>query len=264
MKYIKNFTFGYLSVLLVFFIGACKEKTTGHVRILSMEGAYNVRDLGGYSVADNKTVKWGKVLRSGDLNHLTNKDLSYLKDLNLHSIIDFRSNEEVGQAPDKTPESLKHSFHIPIDVGNVFNIQSITKDAAELLLVEGNKLFINNFQDEYREFFRILQDSASAPLLFHCSAGKDRTGLGAALFLASLGVNKQTIIDDYMLSAELVKEKYQPLVDKNPLLEPIMTVKPEYIEAAFDEIERNYGGLDIFLTECLRVDIALMRRLYTE
>ena len=264
MNHSKKLTVGCLLIIMVLFIGACKERSKENVRILPMEGAYNVRDLGGYAAADNKTVKWNNVFRSGDLNLLTNKDLSYFKELDLRTIIDFRSNEEIEKAPDKTPGSLKNSYLIPIEVGNVYDIQSITKDTAEVFMIEMNKLLVDKFQDEFREFFRIVQDTVSAPLLFHCSAGKDRTGLAAALFLASLGVDKQTIIEDYMLSAELVKEKYQPFVDQNPALEALLTVKPEYLTAAFDEIENKYGGLELFLTECLRVDIPLMRRMYTE
>lgn len=252
-------------IISLFTFYSCKEEIQKEVRVLPIEGAYNVRDLGGYKAANNKTVKWEKVLRSGDLNLLTDADLEYFAKLNLQTIIDFRSNDERIAAPDKTPKTLKNDYLLPIEIGDFFgSMRSLTEDTAAILLVQGNKLFVNESQKEYKEFFRILQEPTSAPLLFHCSAGKDRTGFAAALFLSSLGVDKQTIIEDYMMSADLVKEKYRPVVEKYPILEPIMTVKPEYIEAAFNEIDQHYGGMEHYLTECLNVDIPLMRKLYTE
>jgi protein-tyrosine phosphatase len=104
----------------------------------------------------------------------------------------------------------------------------------------------------------------NTPLLFHCSAGKDRTGFASALFLASLGVDKETIIQDYLLSKKQVEEKYAGFVAENPVLEPLMTVKREYIEAALDLIDKEYGGMENYLTHYLQVDTLKMRKIYTE
>jgi protein-tyrosine phosphatase len=229
-----------------------------------MEGAFNVRDLGGYDAADHKTVKWGKVFRSGDLNQLTDEDLETLASIPLKTYIDFRDSAEIAAAPDKRPSSLVHEYLLPIETGSIIDMMKITAENASGLLVEGNKSFVRNNQDVYREFFRIMMDDDNAPLLFHCSAGKDRTGYGAALFLASLGVDRETIIQDYLLSAQYVKEKYAKEVEKYPVMEPLMTVKREYIEAAFEVIDKEYGGMENYLTKNLDVDLGKMKELYTE
>jgi protein-tyrosine phosphatase len=125
-------------------------------------------------------------------------------------------------------------------------------------------MLVNDFQSEYKAFFQLLMDEKNTPLLFHCSAGKDRTGFGAALFLASLGVDKETIIQDYLLSKKYIEEKYSGFVAKNPVLEPLMTVKREYIEAALDLIDKEYGGMGNYLSHYLEVDTLKMRKIYTE
>ncbi len=264
----KNFNV-YLLCLIGFTIlfSSCSSGTSKrkeNLRMMALEGAYNVRDLGGYPTADGKKVKWNKTLRSGDLNLLTKSDLEHFENMNLKTIIDFRDSNEIAQAADRLPTTLKNSHLLSIDAGSIIEMQSISEESAPTLLAKANIAFVKDFQDQYREFFRILQNEKSAPLLFHCSAGKDRTGYAAAMFLSSLGVDREVIMEDYLLSAELVKEKYDSIVSAFPVLEPLMTVRPEYLQAAFDEIDLNYGGTEKYLTDCLNVDLELMRKLYTE
>ena len=238
-----------------------------HVRLLPVEGAHNVRDLGGYPAAENKTVKWGKVIRSGDLNLLTENDLVYMSAIPLKTFIDFRDLEEVAYAQDKRPSSLTNYHHFPIGTGNIMEFSAFTKITAETaptLLVEGYKKFVKDNQEVYRQFFEVLQNLEETPLLFHCSAGKDRTGLGAALFLASLGVDKEVIIEDYLLSNDCLKDKYAEIVAAYPIIKPLMETRLEYIESAFNTIEEEYGGMDNYLTNNLGVNIKKMRELYTE
>jgi len=132
------------------------------------------------------------------------------------------------------------------------------------LLVEGNKYFITHNQKQYREFFQILMEEENTPLLFHCSAGKDRTGLGAALFLSALGVNREVIYQDYLLTNECLKDKYAVLIESVPLLAPILEARLEYIQAAFDIIDSEYGGTESYLTHYLDADLEKMRSIYLE
>jgi protein-tyrosine phosphatase len=248
-------------VFFVFMVGmiACSDN-----RILPLEGALNARDLGGYASADGSHVKWGMIFRTGDLNELTDADLHYLEQIPIKTIIDFRDSSEIVSAPDKVPASLVNQFYLPISPGNVVNLNEITSEVAPQILVDVNKLLVTDFQTEYKAFFQRLMDEDNAPLLFHCSAGKDRTGFGAALFLASLGVDKEMIIQDYLLSKKYVEEKYSDFVAKHPVFEPLMTVKREYIEAALDLIDKEYGGMGNYLTHNLQVDTLKMRKIYTE
>lgn len=241
-----------------------KSVVSSPSRILPIEGAYNVRDMGGYPAADNKTVKWRTVIRSGDLNHLTDSDLNYLNAIPLKVFIDFRDTDEIELAPDKTPSSLEKQLFLPIETGDIIQLQKVTPELAETALIDANKYFVRHNQDTYKEFFSILMKEDNSPLLFHCSAGKDRAGFGAALFLASLGVDRETIIEDYLLTNECLKDKYTDIITQMPALKPLFEVREEYIRAAFEVIDSEYGGIDSYLTNQLQVDLKKMRALYTE
>jgi protein-tyrosine phosphatase len=232
--------------------------------MLPIEGAYNVRDLGGYKAANDKYVKWRMVFRAGDFNKLTEKDLLYFSQIPIRSYIDFRDSSEINRAPDKAPSSLRKEFNLPIDAGNVLDFGKASPEQASTLLIDLNRRFVTDYQKEYKEFFKILMNKENIPTLFHCSAGKDRTGYAAALFLSSLGVERETIIQDYMLSKRCVDMKYADVVKEYPILEPVLTVKREYIEAAFDVIDKQYGGMENYLTKYLGVDLVKMRKMYTE
>ena len=116
-------------------------------------------------------------------------------------------------------------------------------------------------QDVYKEFFSILSEKENAPLLFHCSAGKDRTGIAAALLLSALGVDRETVTEDYMLSAEHITKKYEFITREHPELKPLTTVRKEYLETAFRVIDEEFGGIERYLIDNLEVDLD---KLYTE
>lgn len=254
-----------ISLLMAIVFSSCSSKNSSEPsRILPVEGAYNVRDLGGYPAADNKTVKWRKVIRSGDLHLLTDNDLAYFNEIPLKTYIDFRDPEEIKVAPDKAPASLVNQLFLPIETGDIISMQKITAESAETALVDGNKYFARENKETYKEFFRILMNEENAPLLFHCSAGKDRAGFGAALFLSSLGVDRAVVIDDYLLTNECLKDKYADIIAQMPDLKPLFEVRKEYILAAFEVIDNEYDGIDNYLTNQLGVDLKRMRELYTE
>jgi protein tyrosine/serine phosphatase len=127
--------------------------------------------------------------------------------------------------------------------------------SPNIYYVYPEKDLVTGFMGEYKLFFQILKNEANFPLIFHCSAGKDRTGFAAALLLSLLGVDREIIINDYLISAENVKEKYAPYVEliKQQTggkgdIEPLVTVKREYIEAAFARIDDEWGGIENYLT----------------
>ncbi len=233
-------------------------------RLLPVDGAYNLRDMGGYKTVDGKYVKWRTVFRSGDLNTLSSRDLDYLTGLNIKSFIDFRDNDEKSAAPDKTPKSLLHAYDLPINGASLINLQSLSTADAPGLMVQAYRTFVRDMAHVYRLFFKILMNGESAPLLFHCSAGKDRTGYAALLFLLSLNVPRETVLEDYLLSDRYLQGKYAGLMSAHPALVPLMTVNEHYFQAALDIIDGEYGGPEKYLTECLDVDINKMKALYTE
>ncbi|MDR1175040.1 MAG: tyrosine-protein phosphatase [Treponema sp.] len=131
----------------------------------------------------------------------------------------------------------------------------IGKFSPNIYYAYPEKDLVTGFMDEYKHFFQTLKNEANFPLIFHCSAGKDRTGFAAALLLSLLGVDREIVINDYLLSAENVKEKYAPYVELIKQrtggegdIEPLVTVKREYIEAAFARIDDEWGGIENYLT----------------
>lgn len=238
-------------------------------RHLPMAGGYNYRDLGGYKTTDGKYIKWGKFFRSDDLHNLTNLDLQYLSSIPLISIVDFRSEQEMVSAPDKNPSSVKTNYAYSISPGNLMtavasDISKLTTEYADTLMMQMNELLVTDpaCVDQYRKFFALLQDEDNIPLMFHCSAGKDRTGMGAALILSALGVDEQTIIEDYLSSNIYLADKYAKYKSENPALAPLFEVKSQFLQAGLNRIKKDYGSIEQFLTKVLNVDIQKMREMY--
>lgn len=232
-------------------------------RLLPVKGAYNMRDLGGYPAADQKHVKWRTLLRSDDLNQLTDTDLDYLASLPLRTDIDLRGKTEVSKSPDKMPPTTTY-YSLPLEAGDMSDMQHFDPNRIPTILQDVYAYIVRSAQDTYATFFRIVSNEQHAPLLFHCSAGKDRTGMAAVYLLSALGVDRETVIQDYLLSATYIKGKYDFIVKRFPQFEPLTTVKREYVEAAFQVIDNEFGGMESYLTRQLGVDIEKLRKIYTE
>ena len=213
-----------------------------------------LRDLGGYPTSDHKHVKWKTFIRSGDLDKLTESDLDYLTSLHIRTDIDFRSMQEKKAAADKIPSTVTQYIPLSIEAGDMTDMAHFNLNNIPGILEQAYVYIIQNAQDTYREFFRIVSEERNTPLLFHCSAGKDRTGIAAALLLGALGVDREVIMEDYMLSA----------VQAHPGFAPLTTVRKEYLEAAFQTIDTDYQGMDNYLKNQLGVDTHRLRMLYTE
>lgn len=236
-------------------------------RQLPMSGGYNFRDLGGFRTLDGRHTKWGKIFRSDDLHNLTDEDLEYLASIPLVSIVDFRTDEEMRIAPDRNPSSLVANHKLNINPGNVLVYDSIaTKTEAELegVMMRMNESLVSDTSclRSYKEFFALLQTDEQLPLMFHCSAGKDRTGMAGALILYALGVDEETIFNDYMSSNDYLGDKYAPLREEYPNMKALFEVRSKYLRAGWDKIKKDYGSVDNFLTSTLHVDIAKMRDKY--
>jgi protein-tyrosine phosphatase len=235
-----------------------------------MENLFNVRDLGGYPVGDGgfnekRQVKRGLLYRAGDLGAPSERDRALLEDRNIRIIMDFRSEKEIQRLPDCEFKTVKHYRALSIDAGNMLELSRIERGIdGESLMEELYRGLAAEARSQYREFFEILADADSAPLLFHCSAGKDRTGFAAALILSALGVDRELIYQDYLLSAKYLTDKYQALLEAEPYLEPVMSVRRSYLEVAFTRIDTDFGGMDRYLGTELGADIKRLRELYTE
>jgi len=238
-------------------------------RHLPMTGGYNFRDLGGYRTTDGKYVKWGKIFRSDDLHNLTEADQHYLAAIPLVSIVDFRSEEEINLQSDINPSSVKRNYKYSISPGSLMDavktdINNLTAAKADSLMMNLNSLLVSDSVcvNKYKDFFQLLQNESNVPLMFHCSAGKDRTGMCAALVLSALGVDEETIMKDYLLSNVYLANKYAKLKAENPALSPLFEVKPEFLQAGLDKIKKEHGSIESYLINVLHVDINQMREMY--
>lgn len=238
-------------------------------RHLPMVGGYNFRDLGGFKTKEGRYTKWGKLFRADELSNLTEDDLKYLSSIPITSVIDFRAQSEVKRSPDKLPHTVRFTYPIAITPGNLSsegiqaNLLSTNIDTQMKYM---NRLLVSDppCVRAFRIFFAIVQNNLSAPLIFHCSAGKDRTGMAAALVLYSLGVDEQTIMEDYLSSKIYLSDKYDAFIAKYPRAESIFTVKKMFLQAGINQIKRDHGTVMDYLTKVLKVDIVKMRRLYLE
>ena len=238
-------------------------------RHLPLEGGYNFRDLGGYKTKDGKSVRRGKIFRADDLSGLTEKDLALLKTIPIVTVVDFRSESEIQNAPDKLPESVKEYRPLSISPGSLdaslfLNLSDSL--SAEQMMEQLNTMLVSDsaIVARYREFFALLQNEENTPLLFHCSAGKDRTGMGAALILSALGVDEETIFSDYLDSNTCLEDKYAHIKNAYPELASLFVVKSEYLKSGLEAIKNQYGTIENFLTEILNVDTTKFRDLFLE
>lgn len=245
-----------------------KENLVLAERHLPMEGGFNFRDLGGIKAKDGRVVKWGQLFRSDDLHNLTDDDLNYLSSIPIMTVVDFRSEQEIEQAPDRVPSSARYDYPYSITPGN------LTTNAADLSSIQSmdmdsvmrsiNELLVSDPSSikRYKDFFALLQQKENTPLLFHCTAGKDRTGMGAALILYALGVDEDTIMKDYLLSNKYITEKYSDYIKQYPSLTPLFEVRPQYLSTGIQKIKQDYGTVDNYLERVLNVDIPHFREMY--
>lgn len=225
-------------------------------RHLPMEGTPNFRDLGGIINKDGKQIYWGQFFRSGSLESLTDNDLIYFKELGIKKVIDLRSHHEVEAAPDRLPDSTIHWQQVlimnPSDMKSVMTEGvKLTPKMATQFLVESNKNFIINIK-RFQPIIDALM--GEEPFLFHCTAGKDRTGMSAALILMVLNVDRDIIMSDYLLSNTYTipyyranEKKMQMLAFEDDLVEELGGVKREYLQAAFNAIDSIYGSSEAML-----------------
>ena len=250
-------------------------------RLLPMDGAHNTRELGGYKTTDGKSVKWGMLYRSDKLSDISDTDQSYLQDLGIKKIIDFRSKEEKAEDPDIIPKGIDY-IEMPISVDGAMRskieavLKGETNKDVKSFLIDANKEFVSNYTDVYEDFLRNLIND-DGPTLFHCTAGKDRAGFAAAITLIALGVSKEDVINDYMKTNQFTKERIVEIIGQIELmtlyqtdaeiLRPLLGVEREYIETAFQTAEEKYGSLENFIRDGLNIsdeDIQKLRNKFIE
>jgi protein-tyrosine phosphatase len=228
-------------------------------RFIPMEGGRNFRDLGGYRTADGRTVRWGRIYRSGSLGALTPAAAARLEALHPSAIIDLRSTEERASDTNRRLVSARIGYWArpySLSQGDFAQVMKsgLTAERSRQIMLSAYRALPREQAPSYRVLFSRLM-TAKGPVVFNCSAGKDRTGLGAALVLRALGVRYAVAREDYLLSRDAPGMATMTLGTGpiTPALAPIMAVEPGYLDAAFDQIDRDYGSLDAYLARALGV-----------
>jgi protein-tyrosine phosphatase len=227
-------------------------------REVKLEGAVNFRDGGGYATTDGHHVKWGKIYRSGELNNLTSHDQALLQQLSITQVMDFRGPAEVTKAPDKLWINAERTS-LPagsekIDDGQYMKVLFGGMNADTLMqsFYADLRSFKARYQPVFEQLLTLPDDQA---LLFHCTAGKDRTGIAAALILYALNVDEKTIMADYLASNHYRAGANEQMVAKmvnsyhlpEDLSRQLMLVKENYLMATFNAIKQQYGTIDHYL-----------------
>lgn len=236
-------------------------------RILPIKGGYNFRDLGGIPTKDGRTIKRNLLFRTDELSNLQSTDLELLANLNIQTVVDFRTDFERSQSIDKVPTTCKNQIHLDILAANMnafmAEIQKGITDFKPFLMQFYKEMVLSDDAiKEYAAFFKVLENTDNSSIIYHCTAGKDRTGVATALILEALNVDWDEIESDYLLSNEFLKTKYQTYISQNPALADVFLVQPAYLKTAFDAINEKYQSVENYLRTVLKVDLELMKRIY--
>lgn len=254
-------------------------------RRLPFSGAKNFRDLGGYQTADGRVLRWNLLYRSDALHKLTDGDLRYLSALMLDRVIDFRAEHEKQQEPDRLPGDADiRVVEIPVfDASTrVWHnsreelVKNIRKVNSAQYMIQANIEFASRFTPEMMRFVHELLSADGRPVLFHCAVGKDRTGFAAAIILQILGVSQETIMEDYLLTNQYFLPSYRwnlmfaQLVSGKQfaaVVQGFMEARSEYLWAAFETINREYGSFESYVRSGLGLteeDVEHLKSLYLE
>ncbi|GEN76120.1 protein-tyrosine-phosphatase [Chryseobacterium hagamense] len=239
---------------------------------MDIKKVYNFRPVGNIKNREGKTLKEGRLYRSGHLFKLESRYFETVENLGIREIIDLRNSKEIARKPDHLPEGIVYKNE------SAFEDEGDQLDQARKLVLKGKVKgddaekrmldFYRNYVTEHPEVIRKIVTEileSDTPVLYHCTAGKDRTGIITALVLTVLRFDQETIVNDYLLS----NNYRQKLVDKRlrlarsfhfiypkldiGVLEKLSWVERAYLDAAFNEIHKEYGSTDRYVQEVLGI-----------
>ena len=236
-------------------------------RSLRLSGASNFRDLGGYTGTDGRTVRWRRLFRSDHLAALTADDAEVFHELGVTRVFDLRGQAERAAVPYELPGVTQYPLSIePTVVQRMTALldagQKLTPEHTVELMQHTYRAFVNDNADRFRTLFGHLLASDD-PLVFHCTAGKDRTGFAAAMILLALDVDRGVVMQDYLLTNDLYRMPV-PGSDSRAspeVLQVLWRVQEAFLEAALQAVDQDHGGVERFLARELGVGPAERQRL---
>jgi protein-tyrosine phosphatase len=235
-------------------------------RHIPLKGASNFRDLGGYVGHEGRLVKWRKLFRSDHLAALDESDLAQLKSMGIARTIDFRGVQESRAQAYQWPGIQRHSLSIEPTVVQRLQAQHLSGkplSAADALdaMQTTYRDFVKSDSNRFAELFDHLLAKPD-PLLFHCTAGKDRTGLAAALILSALGVSEKDIWQDYLLTNQLYKRNSTGAISlSSEVMKIVWEVQESFLKASLDVIQQEHGGMHSYLSHQLKLSPAALHKL---
>lgn len=261
----------------------CKLSYTPKDRIIQFEGIENARELGGLVMQDGRSIRWGKLVRSGNLSLASDQDVAMLKDrFQLSDVYDFRFDAEAEANPDRPMDgvtvtrlsTLPEAFVAGFSAGRT---DTTKMQSANMLEALAKYAFLPQAQEMAEKLYpAIVMDTlsqrrygaflkgvlkAEGGVLWHCSQGKDRAGWGTAFVLAALGADRKTIMEDFSLSNQSYASVVEVLSERITqqgggegelaFIRAMVGVSVENFERTLDLIDAKYGSLEAYLEKAL-------------
>ncbi len=236
-------------------------------RIIPLQGGRNFRDLGGYLTSDGRRVKWGRLFRSGSMAGLTLADYDSLARLAIKTVCDLRSVQEIESEPNRWCQVANIGYwtrEYRASFGELRKVMTsglATPEMARAAMIEGYRRLPFEQAPAHQELFSRLA-AGEVPLVFNCSAGKDRAGTAAALILRALGVPRETVVEDYVLTDRVVDLESifmgtghkSALIDQaSGIVTAVLKSDPSYLHAALDAVEEKHGTVAAYVRDALGI-----------
>ncbi|SMH39118.1 tyrosine-protein phosphatase [Mesorhizobium australicum] len=221
-------------------------------RLLRLSGALNVRDLGGYATAGGGSTQWGRVLRAASLHRLEAAELEALAGRGLATVIDLRRAGELHEAPNPFSRHGGVAYHHVSLFDRLAPLEMVGN--SDNLLLDLYKIALRERGAEFARVLNLIADAPDGAVLFHCTAGKDRTGLIAAILLLVAGVDRDQILQDYAMTGPLIAPMLEELVEHARAkglnvdgFRQLLTCEPATMEGALIELDTAHGGVEAYL-----------------
>jgi len=244
-----------------------------------LEGVTNFRELGGIPTRDGRRVRWRRIFRSGHWGGASDADVRTMGELGIGRVYDFRSELDLGyDGHDRLPEGVDHVTLSTSDPAMAVDIREMIREGgieklrevfgqgrAAAYMTDHAARLVTERLGVYRSFLLGMADPDPPPVLFHCSAGKDRAGWAGSCVLLALGVDEEEVVEHYLLSNVHyeVGSQGRDVIDSEvaELLSPLVGVRREYVEASFAAAHEAFGSIDAYLREGLGLSDAELEQL---
>lgn len=225
--------------------------SAAYERLIALEGAVNFRDLGGYAAGPTERTRWRVLFRADGLGELTESDLAMMRALGIRTVVDLRSGDEL-KSNRFDVESHPVSFHHFPFIQTIPDPEEF--DRRPDLLQSQYLEMLDTSGDQIVGALQVLASPDALPAVFHCTAGKDRTGLLSAIVLSLVGVPDETVVADYALSAAAMDRLREKIIRKYPeseerlnTIDGVFTAEPQKMEVLLDYARQQYGSLESYV-----------------